>query len=1042
MSLLAGTILAAAFVAMPNSGPAAPPPLVVTMRDGKRVAVPVAHPPRSQRFIVEFQDPPLARRGRRIAAQASRETIERFRRDLAGLRFGKSAGSVSIEHEYFRAFHGVSATLDEASVAAVRRLPYVKEVHEDARVGAFADEDVEHLTRIGAPRMWSEFGVRGDGITVAVIDSGIDYRHPALGGGLGAGFKVVGGHDFVANDDDPMDEHGHGTHVAGILAGGTDDVRGVAPNAKLLAYRVLGADGLGETSDVLEAIEWTVDPNQDGDLSDRVDVANVSLGGPGDADSPLSLAVDAATRAGVVFCLASGNTPGEHTVGSPASSRLGLTIGSSESDDRIAPYSSRGPAGPDWTLKPEVVAPGTAILSARLGGGTIAMSGTSMATPHVAGAVALLLQLHPDWTPADLKGALVGSAAPIAGEVMAQGGGRIDIPTAAMGGTSIAPASFTFGRHPGREAWSATRTVTILNRGAAARTYSASFATPDGIVVTADPAELTVAPGASRDVVVHAEISAAAGATSSWLSHGGRIAFTTGEESVHVPWVAIDAAEVSITHELQATMLWACDRDAAMSQRPVAGAMTLLLPNGRCELFSFTLPDTQNVGPVTLIGKTIDVEGDLTLPFRVADAPHATSLGGVDQHGRPISSVGFSLATPYVSDYNIQFPPDSNFSTIKLGTFTSEPMRTSELRDDFRIQVSEMMVDFPNRALYAIHHAPLAGIHASSTLSTLPSDLRRVRITVAPQPAGRRLHALYGSMTEGLYGWSGMNAASTLEHGWSGDLYVTAEGDDRRNWSAIGLHVSPENTWPDLMSPMLRLVDGELVASVDPIPSRFAFRPGAGNAFAIGEMPRHVQSTAWLSGQTSFQIGATVSGPLGEIANDASASYAYALRDVAGALLQEGTASRSILTFDFGRPGPYRAHLRTRTGEELDLAFDTSLPDMSPPMILSLRVLDGAGGIMSGVTRGRPATLVFSAVDENGTPAARASWRTAGGPWHELPLTATPEGDLRAELTPATSSMTGAIELRVELEDASGNASTSILPYPLTGAERRRAVRK
>ena len=1041
MSMLAGTILAAAFVAMPNSGPAAPPPLVVIMRDGKRLEVPVAHPPRSHRFIVEFQDPPLARRDRRIAAQASRDTIERFRRDLSGLRFGKSAAAVSIEHEYFRAFHGVSVTLDDASVATVRRLSYVKKVHEDAQVSAFAD-DVEHLTRIGAPRMWSQFGVHGDGITVAVIDSGIDYTHPALGGGLGAGFKVIAGHDFVANDDDPMDEHGHGTHVAGIIAGNTDEVRGVAPNARLLAYRVIGANGLGETSDVLQAIEWTVDPNQDGDLSDRVDVANMSLGGPGDADSPLSLAVDAATLAGVVFCLASGNTAGEHTVGSPASSRLGLTVGSSESNDRIAPYSSRGPAGPDWTLKPEVIAPGTAILSARLGGGTIVMTGTSMAAPHVAGAVALLLQLHPDWTPADVKGALVGSAVLVAGEVMAQGGGRIDIPTAAMRGISIAPASFTFGRHPGREAWAATRTVTIINRGAAARTYTASFATPDGITVTADPAELTVAPGASRDVVVHAEISAAAGATSSWLSHGGQIAFTTEDESVHVPWVAIDAVQVSITHELPATMLWACDRDPAMSKRFVADAMTLLLPNGRCEFLSFTLPDIQNIGPVTLIEKTIDVEGDLALPFRVADALYATTLGGVDQNGKPISSVGFSLPTPYVSQYNIQFPPDSKLSTIWLGTLTSEPMRTSELRDDFRIQVSEMMVDFPNRALYAIHHAPLRGIHASTTLSTLPSDLRHARVTVAPQPAGTMLHALYGVMIEEVYGWIGMNASATLEHGWSGDLYVNAEGDDRRNWSAVGLHASTDETSPDLMSPMLRLVDGELVASNEPIPSPLAYRPGASDTFAIGEMPRHFWSAAWRSGETSFRIGATVYGPLGEVSKEASADYAYELRDAAGALLQEGTASGSTVMADFGRLGPYRAKLRTRTGEEIALAFDTSMPDMSPPMIMSLRVLDGDGSIVSGVTRGKAATLAFSVFDYIGTPAARASWRSIGGPWHELRLTTTPEGDVLADLTPVTLAATGKIELRVELEDASGNTSTSILPYPLLDSQRRRAVGK
>src|SRR6185369_3021120 len=100
-----------------------------------------------------------------------------------------------------------------------------------------------------------------------------------------------------------------------------------------------------------------------------------------------------------------------------------------------------------------------------------------------------------------------------------------------------------------------------------------------------------------------------------------------------------------------------------------------------------------------------------------------------------------------------------------------------------------------------------------------------------------------------------------------------------------------------------------------------------------------------------------------------------------GALLQEGTASSSTVMADFGRLGPYRAKLRTRTGEEIALAFDTSMPDMSPPRITSLCVLDGDSSIVSRVTRGKAATLAFSAFDNAGTPVARASWRTVGGPW-------------------------------------------------------------
>ena len=429
--VLAATLSTIQTVNTPSSTP-----LIVQMRNGATIEIAAPRAAASHRYIVEFNDPPLAARRRTAVASAAvvasyQTTFDRFRRDLANVRFGKKAAENSVKYEYFRTFNGVSVTLDDADLDAVRHLSYVKRVAEDTPVQAFASEDTNRLTRLGVDRVWSELNALGDGIVAAVIDTGIDYNHPALGGGFGPGFKVVGGYDFVDDDDDPMDEYGHGTHVAGILAGDGEEVRGVAPHAHLLAYRVLDANGSGTISDVIMGIERSVDPNLDGDLSDHADVANLSLGGPGDADSPVSIAVDGAVEAGVVVSIAAGNTPGQPTVAAPGSSRLGITVGNSDSEDALNVTSSRGPTFHDWNLKPEVVAPGTLIRSAKLGGGTLLASGTSMAAPHVAGAAALLLELHPDWTPADVKAALVGSAKPIEEEVMAQGGGRIDVYDAA-----------------------------------------------------------------------------------------------------------------------------------------------------------------------------------------------------------------------------------------------------------------------------------------------------------------------------------------------------------------------------------------------------------------------------------------------------------------------------------------------------------------------------------------------------------------------------------------------------------------------------------
>ncbi|WSJ90945.1 S8 family serine peptidase [Streptomyces sp. NBC_01304] len=193
---------------------------------------------------------------------------------------------------------------------------------------------------IGAPDVWKRKdpagnGADGKGVTVAVLDSGVDYSHPDLGGGFGEGHKVVAGYDFVNGDGDPMDDHGHGTHVAGIIAGkaaAKGGVTGVAPGATLTAYKVMGADGGGNTSDIVAGIEAAIDPAN----PHRADVINMSIGGPGDGTDPLGLAATAATRAGVVVVASAGNEgPDRGTVGSPAAAEGVIAVGASVSGIRV-----------------------------------------------------------------------------------------------------------------------------------------------------------------------------------------------------------------------------------------------------------------------------------------------------------------------------------------------------------------------------------------------------------------------------------------------------------------------------------------------------------------------------------------------------------------------------------------------------------------------------------------------------------------------------------------------------------------------------------
>ena len=264
-------------------------------------------------------------------------------------------------------------------------------------------------------------------------------------GGFGQGCKVEGGYDFVNNDADPMDDYGHGTHVAAIAAG-NGVLKGVAPDATIYAYKVLNAWGSGTWEWVIEGIDRSLDPNNDDDLSDAADIISLSLGGFGDPDDPVSQAVDNAVQAGTIVVVAAGNSgPNYETIMSPGTAREAITVGATyKGFDDIAYFSSRGPVV--WNdkslIKPDVVAPGVGICAAEwddafsyakcLDDNHVAISGTSMATPHVSGAAALLKQKNPDWGPQEIKAVVRNSAVPLSSDIFTQGYGRLDMLKAAQ----------------------------------------------------------------------------------------------------------------------------------------------------------------------------------------------------------------------------------------------------------------------------------------------------------------------------------------------------------------------------------------------------------------------------------------------------------------------------------------------------------------------------------------------------------------------------------------------------------------------------------
>ncbi|MFD4944943.1 S8 family serine peptidase [Streptomyces sp. NPDC058409] len=302
------------------------------------------------------------------------------------------------------------------------------------------------VPQIGAPAAWSR-GYDGSNVKVAVLDSGIDATHPDLAG------RIAEAVDFTNSPKGPVDEHGHGTHVASTIAGtgqASDGLRrGVAPGAKLLIGRVCGQDGTCSSDAVIAGMEWAA--------KSGADVVNMSLGGPpSDGTDPLSKSVNKLSLDyGTLFVIAAGNNgPTSGTVGSPGAADEALTVAAVDKSDQMATFSSRGPRIGDGAAKPDIAAPGVAITAARAKGTAMGKpvddyyttaSGTSMATPHMAGAAAIIAQQHPDFTGRQIKALLMATAKDLGHDLYAQGAGRVDL-ARAIDPKIIPDGNLNFGR--------------------------------------------------------------------------------------------------------------------------------------------------------------------------------------------------------------------------------------------------------------------------------------------------------------------------------------------------------------------------------------------------------------------------------------------------------------------------------------------------------------------------------------------------------------------------------------------------------------------
>jgi subtilisin family serine protease len=1036
--------------------------------DGTEVTIPSQSAPPNG-VIVEFVAPPSAV-AVKIAGKAAfdyQAGFVRFRNDLHTIA-SRRAIDAHIRQEYSIAFNGVAIDAPPEVVDQIRALPYVKRVVADRTVHAMAEG--ANITVVNAPKVWSTLGNRGKGVTVAIIDTGIDYNHPALGGGFGPGFKVIGGWDFVNNDADPMDDAGHGTHVAGIVAGQSNEITGVAPEASLMAFKVLGANGSGSESNVIAAIERAADPNHDGNTSDHVDVANLSLGGSGNPDDPGSTAIDNATAAGVTFAIAAGNSGGFHTVSSPGTARSAITVGASDLSDAIASFSSRGPNMKDIAIKPDVVAPGVAIISSYPGNRYASMSGTSMATPHVAGAAALLKSVHPDWTPLRIKLALMNSATVVHDEIMAVGAGRIDAYAAATGTVSISPPSVSLGMAPLELTnWTATRSLHITNSGTQPVTYTVKANVLAGEKVTPSPATVTVPAGGSSDINLSFAVdNSITIVSSSSFTGGGQIVLSNTASLLDVRNI-----QFAFTKAARATVTF--DRaypDAAwvnQSRSNIVGGAHLddntseaLMIPGVWDMLIYTPefdPKTGGVSSIDFIAReAMSLSKDTTIALTEADVPHAVGFGGRRETGQPLGTIG------YASSGRILLGGTGAFTALAFPWSGVHAMRFSDISSGKTLLFYETLLDLAGNNYYMIQHPPVVGMSSDVSLTTGGSALRGGTVQVALPAASRSDRRLMAMAT-----------TPSLNGGVSSTTIVVAPVINARVFVSPDVHPSytygiafnaiADNT-TQFTTPLLRVRDDRLVSF-----GAAGFLPWtySGSAYEFGLGPRFPSSQFIITGTLRLSLTTDVLGPLGEVRVADRAGTTTSLFDAAGSRIQTTGYSSAL---DLAAMAPFRIEVANQgtlypgvnKTTTLTMNVDSSRSDYIPPSLTTMMMLDGTGTLATRLEPHGTGSLLFSAADFNLTQiggrayqpinsnATVLSYRYSGETaWRPLTITQVNEDTngagllYRADLGPVANTDRALVDLKIDLTDTAGNTtSMTMVPAFSVGPEllpRHRAAR-
>jgi len=1012
--------------------------------DGRSTRTSVVDLEGPRRMLVEFDAPPILRAsGGRVGptpmARASQLQSDLARLVASASQAGGPPAVARVTREFHRVWSGAALLVSPRLIDAVRSLPYVVRVVPDDSVRATLAQSVP---LIRADTLRFRTGASGAGVRVGIIDTGIDYTHAAFGGGFGPGHTVAGGYDFFNGDPDPIDDNGHGTHVAGIVAGHGGGVFGVAPGATLYAFKVLSAGGYGFDSTILAALEAALDPDGNPATDDAMQVVNLSLGSANvDPDAPLSIALDHLTEAGVVCCVAAGNSGGYRTIGSPGTSRRAITVGATDKSDQLAWFTSKGPVVRTDQMKPELMAPGVDIVSARMGGGTIALSGTSMATPHVTGCAALLLQLHPTWTPDEIKSALATTAHALPETELERGAGRVDALDAAFAGVSFTPAQLSFGRVPALRVsvWARAETLVVRNLGSSGvvnLALPASFTIMPGAVVHFTPAVASLAPGDSSSIVAELDLSLTAVPTPREQPFGfsGTVVATAAGKSYRIPVSFFRHSVLHIAANYEWTVV-AESHDARDIAWFDSGPAEVALPAGSYDVTGISIL------PSRFVTRDEVFVGDSTgIAIDPSGASAVQSYAYTDARGMPFrgdrQNVRFRRAGSHWSLGAVGFPTDSIF--------------TAPERPDYQIDWNLYRADWDTSyvsladAQWGVHgsrvHTNPAGQSWHSFVMTFPA--------VDTSSAGLVVWDFHPFLQGGSYFGVGSPSGRvlTFPRDFSLDVMLPATPDPDQ--LGLGFELRPlfgdgRIDWsqgPILLSPSLRFDRGW------PIPTfkaDFFHLPSAsfaGSRMRFFDGPP-VWAAAFHDDGSYLQIGdegAYYSTP--HVFTDAygalrrepdppytvtrgGATIASGVLVGAGSLLFSGTA-----TILLPSAGPCDVHFHrdyTRSGipGALDVLdhVNTLLPDADPPALGSFEIAS-QGQVADTADFGRgPVLASFRLRDAAAFTVqlqARSAW--ASGSWVSVPVVR----DTDTYVGTFPEALDGPITVRLVAEDASGNATT------------------